>query len=446
MCVKNKNILFISFGLIFFQNAFVLSIAGGSFKWYELLSLLVLFIFFLSVNQITFTRELLCLFILFVVSPIISDIFFFLNDYVSNMQLYQERFPLAASSVRCDPVFSTFYSLILSLGCFASLYFVIRSNALYNRYYRVVRCFLYIGTLVSIYSIYQFIGIGILGLPDIIPFFLDARNYKGGQYRSGGFSIEPGSYVVIQSIVVCYFLFHDVIMQKTIWNLFLIINVLSLIMTLSSSLLVPCLVFTIIFLFYSRNFISKTLAFMSIVILVVLAFMINKFAENNILYYTFVLKVSNFIFGTNNTLDSGAYRAFTNKLGLKIFSSYPFFGCGFGNSFFFMHRYEFSSGIVAWGEQLSATSTPQNNFSKILAEQGVFGIIPFLLFFFFTIKKMFKYAKFDRKVLTYLVITLCVLLFNFSAGLYLTNLFIWLNIALGLNYISHKYYKAGMNL
>ena len=111
-----------------------------------------------------------------------------------------------------------------------------------------------------------------------------------------------------------------------------------------------------------------------------------------------------------------------------------------------MHRYEFSSGIVVWGEQLSATSTPQNNFSKILAEQGVFGIIPFLLFFFFTIKKMFKYAKFDRKVLTYLVITLCVLLFNFSAGLYLTNLFIWLNIALGLNYISHKYYKAGMNL
>ena len=445
MRVKNKNILFILFGLIFFQNAFVLSIAGGSLKWYELLSLIVLFVLFVSVNKISFTRELLCLFILFVISPIISDIFFFFNDYALNVQLYQERFPEAASSVRCDPLFSTFYSLMLSLGCFAVLYFVIRSNALYNRYYRVVRCFLYIGTLVSIYSIYQFIGIGMLGLPDIIPFFLDARNYKSGQYRSGGFSIEPGSYVVLQSIVVCYFLFHDVIIRKTFWNLFLTINILSLVMTLSSSLLVPCLVFTIIFLFYSHGFVSKTLIIMLLIILAVLAFVINEFTEN-ILYYTFVLKVSNFISAPNNTLDSGAYRAFTNKLGLKIFSSYPFWGCGFGNSFFFMHHYEFSSGIVAWGEKLSATTAPQNNFSKMLAEQGMFGIIPFLLFFFFAIKKILKYAKCDRNVLTYLVITLCVLLFNFGAGLYLTNLFIWLNIALGLNYINHKYYKQGMNL
>ncbi|MCF0116901.1 MAG: hypothetical protein HUJ61_02495, partial [Bacilli bacterium] len=47
------------------------------------------------------------------------------------IQLYYSRFPYAKLSIRCNPFFSSVYSLILSIGCFAVAYFVDNRVELY---------------------------------------------------------------------------------------------------------------------------------------------------------------------------------------------------------------------------------------------------------------------------------------------------------------------------
>lgn len=438
--LQNKRILCSLFMLIFFQNAFVLSIAGGSIKWYELASILVLFYLLISITKLKMDRISLLLFLLFVMSPIVSDVYslcmksFEKDVYV----LYFQRFPHAVKSLRTNYSFSMIYSLVLSLGCFAVLYFIIHSDYLFVQYKKVVKYFLYTGTVVGLYSLYQFFGMGFLGYPDIVPSLLDARNYRGAAgHRAGGFSIEPGAYVVIQSIVVLYLIIDKSLFSRQKRKFLLTINLLALLCTLSSSMLIFFFSLGIYLFFFSKNRIARCL-YICVFIILVLVFPVANRATDNLLQYVFITKIQNFVSHPNNTLDSGAMRGFTNGIGYKIFKLHPFIGCGFGNSFFYMPVYEYEMGIEVWGERLNASSTPQNNVSKILAEQGLLGFIPFIIFFICSIKRFFLHRT-DTTAVLYFVITLFIFLCNFIAGVYLSNMFLWLNIALGLNYITHKY-------
>lgn len=439
--LSTKKLLYSLFALIFFQNAFVFSVAGGTLKWYELASILLLFYLMFCVKRMIVDKVFILLLLLFVVSPIISDICsFVIKPFDEDVyQLYYFRFPEAKTSLRCNFIFSTIYSLMLSLGVFAILYFVINSDYLYRYHQKVTKFFIYTGTVVAFYSLYQFFGITFLGLPDFVPAFLDGRNFRGaiGNHRAGGFSIEPGSYVFIQSIVVLYLIVGKNYFSNRKRKKLLVINIIALLLTLSSSMVVFFGIFGFYIIFFSKNRIARVLCIFFIISLIIIFPVLNE-ATNNLLQYIFITKLQNFISSPNNTLDSGAMRAFTNGIGYKIFKSYPLFGCGFGNSFFYMPLYEHDMGIQIWGERLNASSIPQNNFSKILAEQGLFGIIPFILLFMYSIRKFYKYRK-DNICLTYLIITLLLLGYNFTVGVYLTNLFIWLNLALGLNYMKHRY-------
>lgn len=438
---STKKLLYSLFALVFVQNAFVLSVAGGTFKWYEIISVLLLFYLMFCVKKLVVNKITVLLLLLFVISPIVSDCYAILMKPFETevYQLYNSRFPEAQGSLRCNFAFSTVYSLILSLGVFSILYFVVNSSFLYQHHQKVTRFFIYSGTVVAFYSLYQFFGITFLGLPDLVPSFFDGRNFRGsvGNHRAGGFSIEPGSYVFIQSIVVLYLIFGKNYLSKKRRNRLLFINVLALLCTLSSSMVVFFGVFGFYIVFFSKNRIARLICIFFVVLMIIIFPILNE-ATNNLLQYVFITKIQNFVSSPKNTLDSGAMRAFTNGIGYKIFHAHPMFGCGFGNSFFYMPVYEFDMGIRSWGERLNASSVPQNNFSKILAEQGFFGIIPFILLFGYSIKSFYRYRT-DNICLMYLIITFLLLGFNFTAGVYLTNLFIWLNLALGLNYIKHKY-------
>lgn len=438
---ENKKLLYLLFSLIFFQNAFVFSIAGGTIKWYELVSLLIMLYFLFCTKKIEFNKTSILILLIFVISPLISDIYSIITRPFEKevYDLYYNRFPEARTSLRCNYIFSTVYSLFLTLGVFATLYFLVNSEYIYKNQKNVTRFFIYSGTIVALYSLYQFIGISFLGLPDLVPSFLDGRNFRGeyGNHRAGGFSIEPGSYVFIQSIVVVYLIFGNNFFPRKKRNILLIINFLSLLFTLSSSMVIFFGVFVLYLIFFSKNKIARCICIIFIILLISIFPILNK-ATNNLLSYVFITKLQNFVSSPSNTLDSGATRAFTNGIGYKIFMSHPLFGCGFGNSFFFMPVYEFEMGIKVWGERLAPSVTPQNNFSKILAEQGIFGILPFLTLFIYLIRKFYIHRK-DNICLMYLIISLVLFGYNLIAGVYLTNLFIWLNLGLGMNYLKYKY-------
>ena len=439
--LSTKKLLYSLFALVFVQNAFVLSVAGGTFKWYELVSILLLFYLAFCAQRVVIDKISVLFLLLFVISPIVSDFYAILmKPFEAELyQLYYTRFPEAQGSLRCNFIFSTIYSLSLSLGVFSILYFVINSSYLYQNHQKVTRFFIYSGTIVAFYSLYQFFGITFLGLPDLVPSFLDGRNFRGavGNHRAGGFSIEPGSYVCIQSIVVLYLIFGKNYLPKKRRNRLLFVNVLALLLTLSSSMVVFFGVLGFYIVFFSKNRIAKGFCVFLVILMIVIFPILNK-ATNNLLQYVFITKLQNFVSSPNNTLDSGAMRAFTNGIGYKIFHAHPLFGCGFGNSFFYMPVYEFDMGIRVWGEKLNASVTPQNNFSKILAEQGLFGVIPLILLFVYSINRFYKNRK-DNICLMYLMISLLLMGYNFTAGVYLTNLFIWLNLALGLNYVKYRY-------
>ena len=445
--LKTRKLLYILFGLVFLQSAFVISIAGGTFKWYEIISFLLLVYLFFFTKKIQINKISFLLLLLFVLSPIISDLYScIIKPFERDVyRLYYSRFPEAQKSLRCNFIFSTVYSLSLSLGVFSILYFLINSSYIYNHQEKVTKLFIYCGTIVAIYSLYQFFAISFLGLPDIVPSLLDHRNFKGefGNHRVGGFSIEPGSYIFIQSIVVITLIFERKIFSRSKRFVFIIINVLALLFTMSSSIIIFFCVIVIYILIFSKNRFARWCCILGICLSILVYPLLNNLT-NNTLKYTFITKLHNYTSYTGHTLDSGAMRAFTKRIGYRIFFDHPLFGCGFGNSFFYMPLYEYDMGIEIWGERLNPSMTPQNNFSKILAEQGIFGIISFLLFFYYSIKEFYKYRE-DKMCLMYLIISILLLGYNFTGGVYLTNLFIWLNLGLGLNYRKYKYGKTNFH-
>jgi hypothetical protein len=407
-------------------------------KWYDIIGVICTFRVLMSCEKINFNKLTTLLFFLFIVSPLISDIISICIKLLDEdiYDTYYIRFPEAKSSIRNNFYFATPYSLLLSFGTFSILYLVIRTKYLYLNYDKIIKLFLNINTCIAFYSIYQFIGMGYFGLPDIIPSFLDYRN-PNQQHRAQGLSIEPGTYVIMLSISLTYFITHKYLFSNQKRHFLIILNIIVFFMTNSSNILV----FVFVYIFYKIFVENNIKAKKSIIILLTLGFLTYINLGSNYkrqLHYVFGEKIENFISAPAHTMDSGAMRAYTNGIGYKIFIDNPLFGCGYGNSFFFMHKYELDMGIVSFGERLNQSSTPQNNISKILAEQGLFGIYCFMSIFLFIIKEFNKY-KSNQIVMNYFFITIMMFLFSFSASFSLSHLFVWLNIGLGLNYIKHQY-------
>jgi hypothetical protein len=423
------KILIALFCFVFLQQVFILNF-GGSLKIYEILGILLIFVC-IKQNEKYITTQLMYLFFFFCISPIISDIFFLLFADTSD---YYYRFPDARYSLRTNEIFTIIYMLLLCLFNYCIANLIITSEFVYVNRNKIIKIFIITGTCISIYNLYAFFGVGILGLPDIIPSFLEHRNSPPakGFLRVAGFSDEPGSYIVIQTPCLYYLIFYRKIFKKEMEFVLLLINGISILLTLSSSLLITFSGLVFYMLFLSPYRIDR-LRICLLSIFLLFLFLIVDSNTNGLMTYYFITKIKNFIAKPNNTLDSGAMRAYTSLLGIEVFKENPLFGCGVGCSNYFLYKYEYSLGITSWGERLGKLIYPMNNHAKILAEQGLFGYFFFLLFFISTFFIFIK-NRHELFIKVHLVILVSMFLF-FMIIQPSTNLYMWLNIYLGLNSI-----------
>jgi O-antigen ligase len=159
------------------------------------------------------------------------------------------------------------------------------------------------------------------------------------------------------------------------------------------------------------------------------------------LEYFFIGKIKEFVDPSSAVgNNSGLQRSFTTLLGLEVFKNFPIFGVGAGNSYFFMHTYEYNIGI--WSEMLTHSTPPQNTHSMILAETGAVGYFIFILFYISTIwVSVREYIKNrDNMLKAHIIGT--VAQFGFLISVFpVYSIYNWFNIALLLNKLYFlKYY------
>ena len=187
--------------VIFLQQVFVINI-GGSFKIYEIIALLLCVIFICYDKPKIYGKLSVILFCLLIITPIISFIFLMLDGTKYD---YYSRFPDAVNSLRTNVVFAPLILLIYYCFCWVFFNYATASETIYANKNKLIKTFVVTATIVSIYNFYSYITVYWLGLPDIIPGFLDYRNSPVQLTgRFCGFSSESGTYVILQTWVVYY--------------------------------------------------------------------------------------------------------------------------------------------------------------------------------------------------------------------------------------------------
>lgn len=414
---------------IFYQQVFVVNI-GASLKIYEIISLFLLVLFICKDRPKIYGFCSLIIFLLFVVIPSISYIMYLFN---ADKELYYLRFPEGRTSFRTNIYLAPTLLLVYYYFCWVVINYIISSRLVYQNKEKVIRAFVISATIISLYNLYSFILVMKLGFPDLIPSFLDYRNsptHVTGRFC--GFSDEPGTYIILQTWTVYYLYFYQSHLKLRHISFFRIVNTIALIMTLSSMVL-PALLLMCIPL-YRKLHIKKKIEVSIASLFFVLGLMkiISHYNLESFVHYIVVEKTTNYVSNPDNTLDSGAYRNFTSRLGMKIFKENPIIGCGGGTSCFFLWKNEKKMGIKEWGERLSATSYPQNCYVKVLAELGITGFIFLLLFLGLVLKKCWRYRKTSSLCNVSLLGTLFIVLV-LMAVYPETSLFLWFNIALAMN-------------
>lgn len=419
------------FILIFYQQVFVLNI-GGSFKLYELVAS-VFFLFWLS-NPKIYSKHCLVLFLFFVIAPIPGNITFLLND---DRFLYYKRFPEAMDIARFNINFAPSLIYFYYLICFAAINVIVGSRKVFEKHTTIVKWFVISGTIVSLYSLYGFIFVSLLGFPDLIPTFMDYRNSNPvSQIRPSGFSSEPGTYVLSLSWIILYLFFYRGLFSRRVTRILFMINLLVLLLTMSTLILVLVLSLAVYVIIFERLKYSLYL-FAAFFIMggALYVFSVELIGYDHTVYYFFG-KISSFLSPPTETLGSGSFRAYTSLLGLELFKEFPIFGVGGGNSYFFLWKNEFNMGIKDFFLVIDHSTPPQNCHAKILAELGLFGYSLFIIFFAMLIRSIVKAIN-GKQIYIYkagfvgVVMTFFMLLSIYPEY----SLFIWINLALILNHI-----------
>lgn len=421
-------LLFYIIILIGFQQFPVIRI-GGSLKIYELLALILL-LKFKSPPVKDVTQA--CLWVLFILSPIVSFIHYIL--FLGVPKTFYLHYPATVGSFKFDSILFTILQIIYMLFCYSAISKIYKDNWLYYNFHKLRKTIVIVGTGIAIYSLFSlFIYDPILSLPSFI------QNKGEFFFRSGGLSQEPSMYVIYQGWIVLFNYYSKDLFKRRLWKIMLIINISSLVLTFSSTLV------ALISIILLSTFIDKSTKKQRFIILISISFTLlaGYILLINSGYYDlfetiFIHKIENFLTPSDHTLDSGSFRNYSNRIGWAIFNDNPLFGVGVGNSVFFMHLYEFKMGIIHFGETLQAGVFPQNLFSAVFAEQGLLGGSALLYFIFLIIKSLWK----NRNNHPYSKMFLIGGLFNImtmftNANIY--ALFIWVFLAIAIGY--NRYYQ-----
>lgn len=425
------NVISLMFFFVFYQQVMVINF-GGSFKIYEFLAGLLLLLYLFSNKKKIYGKFSLILFIFFIIGPILGNI---MNIFLIDSFGYYNRFPKAQNVMRFNSIFSPIFTYIYYLLCWITINYIIGNKKVYENREKVIKIFLISGTIISIYSLYGMVGVNILGLPDIVPSFIDFRNSQPEfQIRPAGFSAEPGIYVLVLMWLNLYLIYYKNLFSKMVTRIMLILNISVFFLTLSS-MIVPVIITTLFFYIFTSKFVKKIkMIVYGILFFILVMFMVEKSTNKDFLYYSFYYKLKEFVIPPTNTLNSGAYRNYTSRIGLEIFKESPLWGIGPGNSYFYMWKHEYRMGIENFGERLQYSSAPQNSHVMILAEMGIFGYILFILFYISYIFIVFIKVKKSSSEIYKIGFIGGMATFIMLLSIYPVNsLFIWINIALVLN-------------
>ena len=421
-------LLFYIIILIGFQQFPVIRI-GGSFKIYELLALILLLKFKSpAVKDLTQT----CLWILFILSPIVSFIHYIL--FLGTPKTFYLHYPTAIGSFKFDSILFTILQIVYMLFCYSAISKIYKDKWLYHNFNKLRKTITIVGTSIAIYSLFA------LFVYDPVPHLPTFVQNKGiFFFRSGGLSQEPSMYVIYQTWIVLFNYYSKDLFRRKIWKIMLLINISSLILTFSTTLVVllPIILLSTFFNKSSLKLRVIILFFIFVVLLIGYILLLNS-GYYDLFETLFIHKLENFLTPSDHTLDSGSFRNYTNRIGWAIFNDHPLVGVGVGNSVFFMHLYEYKMGIVSFGEMLQAGSFPQNLFAAVFAEQGLLGGCTLLFFLFLIIKNIWK----NRNSHPFGKMFLIGGLFNIMAMFTNANiyaLFIWIFLAVAIGY--NRYYQ-----
>lgn len=416
--------------LIDFQQFPVLRI-GGSFKLYELLALLLLIIDLLFIHRLKLAGPVaLIAFGFFIISPIIS--YCYSNLILSYPSGYYLKYPEAASYFKFNYYAFPLLLMVYMFFNFSAFNEIALSSHVYVKLNKILKVSVVIATCIAVYSItVMFTGDFILKLPSYI------QNKRYYAFRSSGFSQEPSIYVLYQTWICLMLWYGKSLFGKKKWYVFFAINVASLILTFSSSLASLALLCVLNVFIFKSTFKAKVITILSILVLVFVGiWLINYFDLYDIFVYTFTSKVQNFLTAPAYTTDSGSFRSYTSGIGMKIFKDHWLTGVGVGNSIYYMYLYEFKMGILVFGETLHPGALPQSLPPTILSEQGIIGGALFIGLLAYSFSLFWRY----RNASDYNKMFLNGFLFNASVMISVFptySMFIWVFIALGINYIRH---------
>jgi O-antigen ligase len=422
------NLTFFIIILIGFQQFPVLRI-GGSLKVYEILAIILLLVNVSTYNQqMTIHKKVFFSWILFVISPIISLLVAYLTiRYPTDFFL---AYPKTSDSFKFNYEVFPILQLLYMFFCFSVISTIYTNKLLYRNTDKVIKISVIIGTCIAIYSLIACFTTDII---IYLPEFIQHRTEY--IFRSCGLSQEPSFYVLYQGWIVLFTYYSKKIFKKITWILLMTINIFSLLLTFSTSL-IGFVIVLLASIFLFKN--SKKIYFIFICFLCISGGYLYITMSNNIEFVEsiFINKAQNFFSSPNHTMDSGSFRSYTARIGLEMFKDYPITGVGVGNSVYYMHKYDSRMGIVEYGETLHAGIFPQNTFTCVLAEQGLIGGIGL----FFLIAVIIRSSWKNRNKNTLCKVFFIGCLFNIIAMFAITpvySLFIWVFMAFALGYYNY---------
>lgn len=420
---KRTQILILILLFIGFQQ-FPVIYVGGSLKIYEVLGLIMLFSFGIRQRK---DYLVTCMYIFFVVSPLVSLLSFYLCDDVGS---YYNMYPETQNSFRFNIYIFPLLQLLFMIMNYAVLYNLYCNREVYKRFDSVVRGIIIIGTCIAIYSIIAlFSGDPISHLPQFI------QNKHVYDFRSSGLSQEPSSYILYQGWIVLLCWFSKNLFSKEKWIAILSINTISILLTFSSTLVLFAGVIGLMIFLFSRLLMKLIYVAVFASMLFASYMFLAKFVDIEVLNYALIQKIEDFLIGKEDAGGSGGFRNYESSLGWIIYKENPLLGVGVGNSTFFMHLAAEKSDIIPMGEQLDETSFPPNTFPCVFAEQGTLGGGIFVLMLFIILRRAWKgrYTRYGKVFLTAIVFNIGC--FMMIAPQYSMYLWMYMFMAMG-------YYKA----
>lgn len=336
---------------------------GGSLKIYEVIGLAMLWYYGLRLGDNIFVYML---FGFFIVSPILSLMAFYMmdGDVTSFYRAYRETEGKFRFNIYIFPLLQLLFMVVN----YVVYYYLYYNRWIYRHFEFVKKWFVIIGTCIAVYSVASmFIGDVVTKLPGFI------QNKHVYEFRSSGFSQEPSFYILYQGWIVLLAFFSKRTFNTLWWILILLINILALIFTFSSTLVVFAGVIALMVFVFSK--LRYKLFYLALLCGVLTAgyVTLSRYVDVKMLNYAFVDKVEDFLFGKDDAGGSGGFRHYESTLGWIMFQENPVVGVGVGNSIYYMHVAAKKSSIIPMDEQLHPGSFPPNTFACVFAEQGIVG-------------------------------------------------------------------------